>query len=306
MPRHCRHLRRHSAFTVVELLVVIAVIGLLVALILPAIQQAREASRRTQCKNNLKQIGLAFHNFHDLNEALPPMDLADTYATWAVLVLPQLDQASLYHRWNLHKRYYVQPADGGANLSVLQCPSRLPGTQPQDRGDSRVFLPTVFTGPKGWSDYAIVWGTLKDLHDGPIVRTIDSATQQCAALPSSNAHREYHGWSFPVRMSHLHIDGSTNTILVGEKHRPPKALDTSVFNGDLQSGYARVAGTASPLISDPNYDGADATNGFGSAHPGICHFALGDGSARSILSSIDSQVLERLATLADGQVTGEF
>src|SRR5947199_8441440 len=91
-----------SAFTLVELLVVIAIIGVLVALLLPAVQQAREAARRSQCSSQLKQLGLAVHNFEDVNKVLVPSRM-DNYGgvTWAVFILPYLEQDNLYKQWDL-------------------------------------------------------------------------------------------------------------------------------------------------------------------------------------------------------------
>jgi len=88
-------MRSRRAFTLVELLVVIAIIGILVALLLPAIQAAREAARRSQCMNNLKQIGLATHGFHDSRKALPPFRVMDHQQTWLVLILPYLEETQL-------------------------------------------------------------------------------------------------------------------------------------------------------------------------------------------------------------------
>src|SRR5262245_29962927 len=96
-------------FTLVELLVVIAIIGVLVALLLPAVQSAREAARRMQCQNHLKQIGLAVHSFEDVYKTLPHSRYDDRY-TWAVEILPFIEQKTLYDQWDLTKRYYLQNA----------------------------------------------------------------------------------------------------------------------------------------------------------------------------------------------------
>jgi prepilin-type N-terminal cleavage/methylation domain-containing protein len=124
-----------TAFTLVELLVVIAIIGILVALLLPAVQAAREAARRIQCNNNLKQLGVAIHNYHDAHKLLPPALLFDANqdpaksdlfrANWVILVLPYLEEQSLYNQFNL-KLPISDPANQAARgtaLSVMLCPT---------------------------------------------------------------------------------------------------------------------------------------------------------------------------------------
>src|SRR5262245_27093757 len=97
---------RRDGFTLVELLVVIAIIGVLVALLLPAVQAARESARRMQCANHLKQIGLACTNFENQYKGLPPLRLADNWATWAAMILPSMEQSNVITLWDLKKRYF--------------------------------------------------------------------------------------------------------------------------------------------------------------------------------------------------------
>ncbi len=287
-----------QGFTLIELLVVVAVVATLLALLLPAVQQAREAARRTTCRNNLRQLGLAFHAHHSAHGALPSLDLGDTWGTWAVLVLPYLEQSALYEEWQLERRYYVQPDSAGRDLTVLHCPSR-PYARDDTRGDPRFFPDGLHFGPIGWSDYGAVWGTRRGLNDGTIIRAHDGDGAY-VVLPSVPSGLEHPGWSHPIGFRDLQQDGTSHALMLGEMHVPPTRQLGSVFNGDDQTAYARVVGSDFPLVGDPSFDGSGWFESFGSSHIGMCHFVVADGAVRSISTNANPDVLHALSQRGDG------
>ena len=144
--------RRLSAFTLVELLVVIAIIGVLVALLLPAVQAAREAARRTQCTNNLKQIGLALQNHHDAQKWFPQNRLPCRNATWLVAILPYMEEGIAADLWDPQKSYHFQPPKAvQTQVSAFYCPTRRSAPQLSIDGDSRTGVSHV---PGALGDYA--------------------------------------------------------------------------------------------------------------------------------------------------------
>jgi prepilin-type N-terminal cleavage/methylation domain-containing protein len=157
--------RRPRGFTLIELLVVMAIISILVGLMLPAIQSAREAANRTVCGNNLKQIGLAMLVFEHYNGALPGSRVQGDTATWAVLILPYLEQPNLFRQWDLSKPYVLQnDVARQTRLAIYFCPTRRsPNDSPtlSVSGDGP-YLPDGTCGPSvpgALGDYAANIGT---------------------------------------------------------------------------------------------------------------------------------------------------
>jgi prepilin-type N-terminal cleavage/methylation domain-containing protein len=284
---------RHAGFTLVELLVVIAIIGVLVALLLPAVQQARESSRRTQCGNHLKQIGLAVQSFHDANNCVPYTRL-DVRETWAVLLLPYLEQQNLFNQWVMTKQYYDQvPEVRETTLRVYVCPSRRSPPKKSLGGDVHQdgTRPHI---PGGVGDYTSCAGTPAGTNDYYEGGTFSGTlyTEQTAA----NGVFWYKGPK-PIRFPTI-SDGISNTLFVGEKHIAVKNLNLegSIFNGDHGNSFKK-AGVGAALVRNPQ-----ATSGnFGSWHPGVCQFVLGDASVRAIRNEIDLNTLGAMAHRFDGQ-----
>jgi prepilin-type N-terminal cleavage/methylation domain-containing protein len=304
--RRCR-----AAFSVIELLVAMAIISVLISLIAAAVLQSREAVRRIQCRNHLRQLTLATHNFQGSFEALPPLEIANSWATWAVFLMPYLDQSPAYSEWDLFHRYHVQRPTAGRDWPVFHCPSRtIVGNSPATA--TAFYKDGLRTGPLGWSDYGACGGTQTAFDNGALVRAIDQTTgapsQQGGASISALSTAVHPGWRLCHKLRDLEADGLSCTLLFGETHRPVASSVGPVFCGNNnRNGYARIVGGRStdlvkfPLVSTPTYAGADWGQRFGSAHPGSCHFGLADGSVRAISVSIDLEVLDRLARRSDGQ-----
>jgi prepilin-type N-terminal cleavage/methylation domain-containing protein len=285
-------------FTLIELLVVVSLVGVLLGLLLPAIQKVREAANRVACGNNLRQIGIALHQYHFDNNQLPPSRLNDFHATWAVLLLPYLEEDNLFNQWQLDGSYYDQ-SDSARQTPVRGyfCPSRRTSSTPPvvsisgDQNDEQFPFGPLTPGALG--DYAASLGTkaidgvdlkVQDTPDGPFV---------AGTLP-------------PVTFASI-TDGLSNTLLIGEKHVPLGAFgqgvyDCSLYNGDYPSCNCRAAGPRWPMAQTP----ADNSIGFGSYHPGVCQFVMGDASVRPISVNTDPAIMALLANPADGQPIPNF
>ena len=300
-------MRKHSplrriGFTLIELLVVIAIIAILIALLVPAVQKVREAASRTTCANNLKQIGLAIHNYSDAYHKLPygRSGGGSKDHSWAVLILPYVEQDNLWKiMTNTHAGVTqingVNPLNSTTipdikvmretELSVFFCPTR--------RGPPSTLTDIVNNPPQAngavmaaVGDYAACRG------DGVPVNGVD--TGMFIQVPTPTPPKA-------LRFVDI-IDGLSNTLAIGEKHVPKGTFndvnDGSIYNGGLPAGVFRIASTASPLAfsSDDVY-----RNNFGSWHSGICQFVFGDGSVRSLAVSVPGSTMALLANRADGK-----
>jgi prepilin-type N-terminal cleavage/methylation domain-containing protein len=324
-------LRVRGGFTLVELLVVIAIIGILVALLLPAIQSAREAARRAQCINHIKQIGLAIHMFHDTKKVLPPSRVDCDHSTWAAEIWPYIEEGSVAANYHPKNGYYAQPLDViGYQVSIYYCPTRRGPPQLSISGDDRSGVPHR---PGALSDYAVCIGDGHDYTgDGGGSDSTPIVGGQNLSIPNgafrraeANAGKCYGAGAFKIleggykaEMSFKKIkDGLTKAIFVGEKHVPDvdpsdggscfgkktNCRDNSVYNPDNHRSHSRYGSDLAPIaISRSEPVGADPYAQFGSWHPGICQFLLGDGSARAIANTIDVITLAQLCNVRDGAV----
>lgn len=292
----CGRVRR--GFTLIELLVVIAVIGVLVAMLLPAIQMAREAARRGQCKNNLKQLGLAVQNYHDSNQTLP----MGTGFTWNncgpgyipvlshsafVALLPQLDQHTVYNEIDLNQSVWAQQNAflHAIRIENLSCPSdstSVVDTLPMERDNSPPAC-TLFTGtiPASRTNYVVCTGTRNfDYSHGVAVRLNDGAfaPAQC------------------VRWSNF-ADGQSNTFLFGERiwredvtYQPDDRWYQRWASGtDEDTRFSTIYKMFGwRQQSDPNIQIGSVGFDASSRHDGGAHFSFADGSVHFVSASIDS------------------
>ncbi|GAA4425094.1 DUF1559 domain-containing protein [Bremerella cremea] len=328
------HASRRSAFTLVELLVVIAIIGILIALLLPAVQQARESARRTQCTNHLKQIGLAFHNFQDTYGHLPyggsdttaavpmgsssPSDCCNAdqldYFNWTYQILPFLEQTALYDLGDPNNATGTEGSIARNGVAGYFCPSRRVATP---YGGSKVYR----------ADYA---GNAGERH---------SSGMRAGTSTGKHGVVRNNKTKFPAMIEHIR-DGSSNTIMVGEKALHDSAYgieggDNEMWNNAgwdedvirFGSYYDSGSGDSTPLVPIPDwaapkfddsgafesFDAKYSLNGvfkgwhpyFGSSHNGGTNFCLGDGSVRFIPYTVDGLVFT-YAALADDRKTFDW
>jgi prepilin-type N-terminal cleavage/methylation domain-containing protein len=285
--------RFRSGFTLVELLVVIAIIGILIALLLPAVQAAREAARRSQCSNNLKQIGLALHNYHDTYKALPAGYIRqkgsnnDRYANWSwgSALLPFLEQQALYDQ--------IDPTKNQLHIIIGNKPLRDLMQLP-----NAAFRCPSDTGPDTVNDAGNVrkmkdnGGTMRHLATSNYVAV--NRTHQPRRVPNNGTAGAFYENSWK-RFRDV-TDGLSNVLFIGERiwkksdtsgNRPYAGVVYGV-NGTVQDddyGIVTALGTGRRKFNCPENN--NCRRAFLSMHPGGLQFALGDGSVRFISETIE-------------------
>ena len=315
--------RRRSwrqAFTLIELLVVIAIIAVLIALLLPAVQQARESARRTQCKNNLKQLGLAMHNYLDTHKIFPCNSLDSSawtgiqHGTQLTMILPFIDQASFYNSLDFTQQNVEGTVIKGKPayawvMSAFLCPSYSGdngasgraktnyapsmGAQQMDSRTCQLYSPYGGYGGGGFfNNGSVGHGNTMSIGQisGIFGRMVPSAT-----------------------MGQI-TDGTSNTILMGEVR--PDCSD-HINNGWMHNNSLWVATTppinfptcpGSPVLPNQCHqaDNWNTSQGFKSQHTGGAHFILCDGSVRFLSENVDYATYQKLGDRRDGQTVGEF
>ncbi|MBI1349133.1 DUF1559 domain-containing protein [bacterium] len=325
--------RNRRGFTLIELLVVIAIIAILIALLLPAVQQAREAARRTQCKNNMKQIGLALHNYHDTHSIFPFSTASDGYSYgnsapliknhrgWSML-LPYFEQAPLYNKFDFN----VAAGERTTGTGVLQgSPSTINQTLvskklefllcPSDNGNPIYTSADSTYGISATAAAAGYYGA-KTNYDFSIY----TSWWTTAWVGQPINERRLFGKDSNSKIRDMK-DGTSNTVAVVETtlevydgQTPKWGYASHVGMGiDLASGNSRFINDwlcctwGSPPNSYSNTPGRLGEWGTaGSTHTGGCHVLMGDGAVRFISENIDNVTRTSLAAIADGKTVGEY
>ncbi len=319
-----------KGFTLIELLVVIAIIAILIALLLPAVQQAREAARRSTCKNNLKQIGLAMHNYHDVFSTFPIGVRRDTGGGWGmsfwVGLMPYLDQAPLYKRLNPNVFHSGYVGNGGAANRVvipnLQCPSS--------------DLPIIAAGTGGGNTMKAQYVGIAGATDGngfsnPADTTQFAVTGCCTSVTAGQL-RSTGGILVPQRGILIRdiSDGTSNVAMIGEcsdfftSDGTPTGTTVQVNTNHgwmmgTPSAAERITGNRTFNITTVRYppntknnslpgtgnnDGEN--NGIYCSHTGGVHVVFADGSVHFLSENISMLTLRQLCTRHDGATLGEY
>ena len=298
-------------FTLVELLVVIAIIGILIGMLLPAVQMVREAARRTSCMNNMRQVVLAAHNFESAHQLLPYAtrdrmegDDGDTWGTGFIQIMPFLERDDIARRWDPNERrdsVLDADGDGFSNADLTQliiptytCPSMTPPSAPlRDNRAPCSYLFSAGTQDVALLHYAIFYGLDEPQYDGAIIPTRTDLNDAGSA-------------NFEIETTFGTItDGTSNTFLLGETDFQPKGVPSTEYGGVWSFGYIGYSwGTTHHPFNNHN-NTSTVYGAFRSQHPNGASFAMCDGSVRFVKDTIDQVTYDGLATRSGGEVINE-
>ncbi|EDL62371.1 DUF1559 domain-containing protein [Gimesia maris] len=317
-----KRLAAKRGFTLIELLVVIAIIAILIALLLPAVQQAREAARRSTCKNNMKQLGIALHNYHETHRIFPQMHVeyarntdydppgGESFLPWSVMILPFMDQAPLYNKINMNAAWrdssnsnaVLQPTLIKTPIATFACPS-----DPADGLNPNIgnYGKSNYVGP--YSCYRLLPGTT----------TISGVTPAWANHTARNMKSFRDGLSNVILLGERTTEGGYNGAIWAGAHNSLHSSAGYIGNWYYHTAVVRTfqgwstnsdqALSSYYMINGKNNTGG-AANGWGlsSSHEGGCHFLLGDGTVRFISENINGDTLIFLCGINDKNIVGEF
>jgi prepilin-type N-terminal cleavage/methylation domain-containing protein len=313
------------AFTLVELLVVIAIIGVLVALLLPAVQAAREASRRMSCGSKLRQLGIAVQNYHDTYKKFPPGNINNGvqagvyYTSWGISILPYIEQQNLYSRYDFNQQN-EHANNMPVNQTLMQdysCPSDLktdtlekPDSGGAGGGGSLMYAPGSYRAVSGMGD-GNCWGDNDQIFNGsPNVCLGGRGVMHSTGVQSSGAH------AISQESMKSIIDGTSNTIMIGEYHQLSNNRRRTFWAYSYTSynqSTVTVGSNGGSRMLLPDYtkcvaigpNGDACKRAWGSFHPRVIQWALADGSVRPIAITVDMNLLGSLASIA-GQETAQM
>ena len=304
-------------FTLVELLVVIATIGVLIALLLPAVQTAREAARRMQCSSHQRQIGLALHQYHDVYQSFPPGGITlgpccDTpsYTSWTISLLPFLEQQALFQRYdsNSFNEDPINDPIRKQHVAVYSCPSDLrtktllkPESGP---GIALEYMPGSYRGMGGKSDGSNWWDSMQPASPAP-------GKPQPLPREWMGLFHVIDGLTLTQPETFISVtDGTSNTLAVGEystRTFPRRRTFWSYSYGSYNKSDA--VAQARTLLNDYEKcvkiggpgDIEPCKRAWGSFHPGGINFLVCDGSVKFLSLSVDMNLFTNLATIASGE-----